>query len=178
MNVGEILGPEGSFARSLPGYEARAGQVDMANAVQRCLEQDGILLCEGGTGTGKTLAYLVPALLAASRKTIVVSTATRALQDQIFYKDLPFAQRVLGTSVDAVLVKGLSNYLCRRRYRAFADGAASLEPRFTRALPLIDAWAKKTETGAVDELDELGEDDPVWPLVTSSSETRVGSTCA
>jgi ATP-dependent DNA helicase DinG len=177
MNVGELLGPSGSFARSLPGYEARPGQMDMANAVQRCLEQDGILLCEGGTGTGKTLAYLVPALLGARQKTIVISTATRALQDQIFYKDLPLAQRVLGLDTPAVLIKGLSNYLCRRRYKAFMDSGASLEPRFERALPLLEAWATRTESGAVEELGELGEDDPLWPLVTSSSETRVGGNC-
>jgi ATP-dependent DNA helicase DinG len=177
MNVGEILGPSGSFARSLPGYEARAGQVDMANAVQRCLEQDGILLCEGGTGTGKTLAYLVPALLNARQKTIVISTATRALQDQIFYKDLPLAERVLGIDAQAVLIKGLSNYLCRRRYKAFVDGGSSLEPRFQESLPLLTAWAARTERGAIDELAELGEDDPLWPLVTASSETRVGGNC-
>lgn len=177
MNVGEILGPEGSFARSLPGYEARPGQVDMANAVQRCLEQDGILLCEGGTGTGKTLAYLVPALLNARQKTIVISTATRALQDQIFYKDLPLAERVLGIEAQAVMIKGLSNYLCRRRYKAFVDGGSSLEPRFEQSLPKLVAWAARTESGAIDELAELGEDDPLWPLVTASSETRVGGNC-
>jgi ATP-dependent DNA helicase DinG len=177
MNVGEILGPEGSFARSLPGYEARPGQVEMANAVQRCLEQDGILLCEGGTGTGKTLAYLVPVLLNARQKTIVISTATRALQDQIFYKDLPLAEKVLGIDAQAVLIKGLSNYLCRRRYKAFVDGGSSLEARFQESLPKLVDWAARTERGAIDELAELGEDDPLWPLVTASSETRVGGNC-
>ena len=83
----------------------------MADAVERALEEERVVLCEAGTGTGKTLAYLVPALL--SGKKVVISTATRALQEQIFFKDLPLAQRILDLPVEATLMKGLGNYLCR-----------------------------------------------------------------
>ena len=114
MGSAELLGPDGPFAQAMPGYEARTGQLAMAEAVERALGDERVLLCEAGTGTGKTIAYLVPAIL--SGKKIVVSTATRALQDQIFFKDLPLIERALGRPVQAALMKGLSNYLCRRRY--------------------------------------------------------------
>src|SRR5262249_57001054 len=94
VTAAELLGPEGPLARGLPGYEARAGQLAMADAVERALASERVLLAEAGTGTGKTLAYLVPAIL--SGKKVVISTATRALQEQIFYKDLPLIERTLG----------------------------------------------------------------------------------
>src|SRR5215510_6926053 len=105
MAVRELLGPGGPLAAAMAGYEVRDGQLGMAAAVERTLDEDRILLCEAGTGTGKTLAYLVPALL--SGRTVVVSTATRALQEQIALKDLPFCARHLGVEVDFAMVKGL-----------------------------------------------------------------------
>src|SRR5436190_944703 len=98
----------------MPGYETRPAQLAMAEAVERALSEERVLLSEAGTGTGKTLAYLVPAIL--SGRKVVVSTATRALQEQIFFKDLPLIEAALGLRVDAALMKGLGNYLCRRRY--------------------------------------------------------------
>src|SRR5678815_5275916 len=98
----ELLGPGGPLAGSMPQYEIREGQLDMARAVSDTLEHDRILLCEAGTGTGKTLAYLVPAIL--SGKKVVISTATRALQEQIFFKDLPLVARALGFDPRAALM--------------------------------------------------------------------------
>src|SRR3954451_8460198 len=100
MGAAELLGPAGPFARTLAGYEARPSQLEMASAVERFLSSEGVLLIEAGTGTGKTLAYLVPALRAACRKKVVISTATRALTDQIYYKDLPLALGILGLDID------------------------------------------------------------------------------
>ena len=177
MGAAELLGPAGPFARAMAGYESRPSQLEMAAAVERCLSSEGVLLIEAGTGTGKTLAYLVPALLEAGRKRVVISTATRALQDQIFHKDLPLALRVLGLDLDVALMKGLPNYVCRRRHEEFRSSAESLKPEWVRSLPLVDAWLQESQTGAIEELGSLPEDDPIWPRITASSERRIGSGC-
>lgn len=173
MNAGELLGPSGPFARSLPGYEARLGQIAMAEAVERTLVEDRVLLAEAGTGTGKTLAYLVPAI--QSGRKVVVSTATRALQEQIFHKDIPLIERALGRPVHAALMKGLSNYVCRRRFEEFRTSDDSVPAR--RLLPMLEGWVAETATGDVAELASIGEDDPALLAITSSSETRIGSSC-
>jgi ATP-dependent DNA helicase DinG len=177
MGAAELLGPNGPFADAMPGYEARTGQLEMTRAVERCLKNDGIAMIEAGTGTGKTLAYLVPALLEAHRKKIIISTATRALQDQIYGKDLPLLERVLGTGLPVAVMKGLPNYVCQRRAAEFLTQAESLEPRWAKSLPLVQRWLGSSPTGAIEELDELAEDDPLWPRITASSERRVGPTC-
>jgi ATP-dependent DNA helicase DinG len=177
MGAAELLGPTGPFAAAMPGYQPRPGQMAMARVVERCLSSEGIALIEAGTGTGKTLAYLVPALLEAHRKKVVISTATRALQDQIFNKDLPLLERVLGTSLPVALMKGLPNYVCQRRYHEFIDGIDSFDPRFSKALPLVHDWLGSSTNGAIEELDTLAEDDPIWPRIAASSERRVGPAC-
>lgn len=161
----------------MDGYECRAGQMAMADAVERALDEDSLLLCEAGTGTGKTLAYLLPAI--ASGRKVVVSTASRALQEQIFYKDLPLIEQHLGIEVDAQLVKGLSNYLCRRRFEAFESEVmlAGTEGPARRALPLVRSWMTQSERGDVSELEKLSESHPIWGRVTSSSDTRIGPGC-
>jgi ATP-dependent DNA helicase DinG len=178
MGAAELLGPSGPFAKALSGYEPRTSQQEMATAVERCLSSEGVTLIEAGTGTGKTLAYLVPALLAAGRtKKIVISTATRALQDQIFHQDLPLALRVLGSNTTVALMKGLPNYVCRRRQREFASSAESMSPAWSRSLPLVEAWLRETRSGAIEELASVAEDDPIWGRITASSERRIGAGC-
>lgn len=174
-SVSRLLGPEGPLASCLPGYEARAGQIEMAVEVERALAEDRVLLCEAGTGTGKTLAYLVPAIL--SGKKVVVSTATRALQEQIVTRDLPLIERALGLEPRAALMKGLSNYVCRRRYAEFRASAEAMRPAWARSLGALGNWIPETETGDIGELAGLEEGDPVWREVTSSSDTRVGAAC-
>jgi ATP-dependent DNA helicase DinG len=178
MGAAELLGPAGPFARAMPGYESRPSQLEMASAVERCLNSEGVLLIEAGTGTGKTLAYLVPALLGSGRKKVVISTATRALQDQIYHKDLPLALGVLGLHVEVALMKGLPNYVCRRRHNEFRTSAESLKPEWGRSLPLVDAWLEESQTGAIEELGTLPEDDPIWSRISASSERRIGAGCA
>jgi ATP-dependent DNA helicase DinG len=169
-----LLCDSGPLARTLAGYEPRAGQLEMADAVEAALAEDRILLCEAGTGTGKTLAYLVPAIL--SGKKVVISTATRALQEQIAERDIPLIEKHLGLSVKARVMKGLGNYLCLRRFEEYraSPGAGGAES----ALALIERWRTVTRTGDVAEAVELSEDDPIWREVTSSSDTRVGQPCA
>jgi ATP-dependent DNA helicase DinG len=147
----------------------------MAEAVEEALVGERHLLVEAGTGTGKTLAYLVPAVL--SGRKVVVSTATRALQEQIFVKDLPLVAEVLGAhglAPRAALMKGLSNYVCLRRLNeARAGGGHLADPQFARILD----WVERTESGDRAELADLPEDASVWREVASSSETRIGAGC-
>src|SRR5262245_25274664 len=138
MSVAEWLGPEGRLHRSLPGYEVRAGQLQMAAAVEQALRYEGTLLVEAGTGTGKTLAYLLPAI--ESGKKVVVSTGTKTLQDQIMRHDLPLLEAQLGRPIEAACMKGLSNYLCLRRYEEFRRSAGGVRPSVLAALPVLERW--------------------------------------
>jgi ATP-dependent DNA helicase DinG len=171
----DVLGPGSPLSRALPGWEHREGQLAMAEAVEDALEHERPLFVEAGTGTGKTLAYLVPAVL--SGRKVVISTATRTLQEQIFVKDLPMvveALRDAGVPVRAALMKGLSNYVCLRRLdEARASGEHGLDPEFSR----IVEWLRETETGDRSELADVPEDAPAWRIVASSSETRIGAGC-
>ena len=171
----ELLGPDGPFARAMPAYEVRHGQLEMAEAVERALSKDRVLLSEAGTGTGKTLAYLVPALM--SGRKVVVSTATRALQEQIFFKDLPLIERALGVKVEAALMKGLSNYVCRRRLEDHRSTVEARGPSALRVLASVERWVAETESGDISEIGTLGEDDPTLAAITSSSDTRIGASC-
>lgn len=169
----DVLGPGSPLEHALAGYEVRDGQLAMAEAVESALDHDRPLFVEAGTGTGKTLAYLVPAVL--SKKKVVISTATRTLQDQIFTKDLPLLREVLGAhgvSFTCALMKGLSNYLCRRRYEELKkSGEAGL------MIAKVERWLLDTETGDRAELD-LPEGSPLWLGVQSGSDTRIGAPCA
>src|SRR5688572_15991662 len=121
VRAAELLGDAGPLARALTGYELRESQLRMARMVEDALEHEGVALIEAGTGTGKTLAYLVPAL--RSGRKVVISTGTRTLQDQIMQHDIPLLERHLGEPIRAACMKGLANYVCRRRYRELIDGA-------------------------------------------------------
>jgi ATP-dependent DNA helicase DinG len=172
--IDEILGPTSPLARRLDGYEQRDGQLAMARAVNDALAQDGHLFVEAGTGTGKTLAYLVPAIL--SGRKIVISTATHALQEQIFTKDLPLVRAVLaehGITFKAALMKGLSNYLCKRRLGERMRSGELVSADLVR----IDRWAKETTDGDRAELTELEEGAAAWRDVASGTDTRIGASC-
>lgn len=172
------LAEDGPIARGLSAVgvkpESRAGQLEMSRAVGDAIEQERVLLCEAGTGTGKTLAYLVPAIL--SRRRVVVSTATKALQEQIYAKDLPLLADRLGIEFRAALMKGLANYLCRRRLDE-ALKTRDLQPDRAATLARIESWARESEFGDRVELEWLRDDDPAWRDVQSGSDTRVGQGC-
>jgi ATP-dependent DNA helicase DinG len=146
----------------------------MARAVQDVLEHDGVLLIEAGTGTGKTWAYLIPAVLSGRR--VLVSTGTRALQDQIMERDLPALERHLGLEIDAACVKGLSNYVCLRRFNEFQRSADAAQ-KFGHALPLLRSWVEATDSGDRSDLSEIAEEDPSWARIVSGSDTRIGARC-
>jgi ATP-dependent DNA helicase DinG len=148
----------------------------MAQAVERALAESRVLLCEAGTGTGKTLAYLVPAVL--SGRKVIISTATRALQEQIYFKDLPLVAKALGREPRAALVKGLANYVCKRRLSELRQSSEALRPSVARALDAVTRFSDETIMGDLAELVSLREDDPVRLAIASSSETRLGPGCA
>src|SRR5688572_19517672 len=148
----------------------------MAEAVAAVVAEGGTLLAEAGTGTGKTLAYLIPAILGGHR--VLVSTGTKNLQEQIFFKDLPLLQKALGIPFTATRMKGRGNYLCRHRWEVFrsateSDSLGPLERQFF--VPVIEEWLKQTETGDRAELRDLPEDLSVWKEVAADRDTCLGT---
>jgi ATP-dependent DNA helicase DinG len=170
----DIFAPDGALAGVVPGFEAREGQLQMAAAVADVFTDDGVLLAEAGTGTGKTLAYLVPAILSGKR--VLVSTGTKNLQEQIYFKDLPLLREALPIKFSATYMKGRANYLCLHRFADFRDvGLQSHdEAHYVR---LIDEWRIGTPTGDRAELDDLPEDLPFWKDISASQENCIGSEC-
>jgi ATP-dependent DNA helicase DinG len=180
--VAQIFGEAGPLAQSLPDFEPRAGQLEMAGRVARALEQGGVLLAEAGTGTGKTIAYLVPAIL--SRQRVLISTGTKTLQEQIFFKDIPSLRKALGVPFTATCMKGRANYLCLYRLDQVNDGAGGASGSVgARALgndvflPIIRKWSARTDTGDRAELEDLPEDLPFWAEVSATAETCLGTEC-
>jgi ATP-dependent DNA helicase DinG len=173
----ELFGAEGLLARAIPGFTTRAEQISMATHVHRALHRGGKLIVEAGTGTGKTFAYLAPALLSARR--VVVSTGTRTLQDQLFHRDLPSIAKALGRPVRVALLKGRANYLCVHRLELAEQQAISrgLRREVAVALPKVRAWGGLTTKGDIAEARHLSETHPVWPWVTSTRDNCLGPDC-
>jgi ATP-dependent DNA helicase DinG len=166
---------DGPLARTLDGFEPRDGQVEMAEAVASVLAHRGVLLAEAGTGTGKTLAYLVPAIL--SRQRVLVSTGTKNLQEQIFFKDLPVLEKALGIRFTATCMKGRGNYLCLHRFEAFRESPAIRSYDETANLRILERWAVETETGDRAEVEDLPEDLPFWNDIAATTENCIGAEC-
>jgi len=178
QSIGALLGPGGAASALFSGYEARPGQLAMAERIADAIDGDERLLVEAGTGTGKTLAYLVPALL--SGRKVVVSTGTKTLQDQIATVDLPRLRAMfdraglLPVPLEWAVMKGLGNYVCRRRL-AERDRQRSLiaEPELDRLL----AFAASSPTGDRADLPDLADDAPLWGDISATTETRIGPRC-
>ncbi|MHA7634266.1 ATP-dependent DNA helicase [Corallococcus sp. M7] len=175
LSVDSLLGPGGALEEALPAYEHRPEQLQMARAVERAFSEGSYLLAEAGTGTGKTLAYLVPALL--SGRKVVVSTATKTLQDQVFFKDLPLLSEKLGLRFEAAYLKGRGNYLCLHRYDSFEKDPQFVSKEEAKQWPLLKKWVTQTETGDRAELD-LPESFAAWSRLSTTSETCLGSRCS
>jgi len=185
LELEEIFGRGGPLQRALPDFKVRRQQLCMAERVAAALERRETLLVEAGTGTGKTFAYLVPALL--SGLGVLISTGTRTLQEQLFVKDLPLVGAALGRPARVALLKGRSNYLCRYRLASARAGGEQLEldamtPTDTREdapgmLARIERWALTTHRGDLAELRGLSDSHPIWPRVTSTRESCLGARC-
>jgi ATP-dependent DNA helicase DinG len=176
QDLAEIFSATGPLARALPGFRARPGQLRFAQAVAATLREHRWLVAEAGTGTGKTFAYLIPALLSGMR--LIISTGTRTLQDQLFHRDLPLLGRALGRATSVALLKGRANYLCRERWL-----------RLPRELPLeaadhgvltarLAGWAEVTVEGDLAELPELPDGHALRERITSTRDNCTGTRCA
>ncbi|MDM7925506.1 MAG: helicase C-terminal domain-containing protein [bacterium] len=186
MDPGEVsafFSPEGPLAGRMTSYEPRKSQVEMAAAVARAFNEDGILVAEAGTGVGKSLAYLVPAVFWAQANPadrVVIATATKTLQDQLFYKDIPQVMASAPKSFCAVLLKGRSNYLCPVRYRTLMDRIEDKLPAgLRRRLIPLALWRTLTRTGDIEENPGFHRDsaESLWTLVNSESSRCAGAAC-
>ena len=170
----EFFSPGGILANSPLPYEYRQGQYEMAKAVERALAERRHLIVEAGTGTGKTLAYLLPALRTGQR--VIVSTGTKALQDQLFFRDVPFLEALLG-ELRVCYMKGRGNYLCRRKLYALRDQPVLSGLSEIDEYQQIAEWERATETGDRAELSGLPESSALWHKLDARSEACLGSTC-
>ena len=159
----------------IPAFESRDAQVRLAEAVSRVFSAGGVLLAEAGTGTGKTLAYLIPAVLSGHR--CLVSTGTKNLQEQIYFKDLPVLRQALGVPFTATYMKGRGNYLCLHRFDSWRDSGLVRTFDETQTIRMIDEWKAQTETGDRAELEDLPEDSPFWSDISASAENCIGADC-
>src|ERR1700722_15435120 len=167
----------GPLARALPDYAYRPEQAVMAKAVGAALARLEPLIVEAGTGTGKTFAYLIPALL--SGRSVIISTGTRTLQDQLFRRDVPMLAKALGLPAKLALLKGRTNYLCRHRLELATQQGSLLGPQgsVSRLLARVSRWAATTKSGDLAELTDLPEQSPIWPSITSTRENCLGQEC-
>ena len=186
--VAAVFASDGPLASAIPDFEPREAQRQMAAKVADALSDGHVLLAEAGTGTGKTLAYLVPAIL--SRRRVLISTGTKNLQEQIVQKDLPVLAGVLDRPFTATVMKGRGNYLCLHRFQALKTGGLPRQQRLGGfggrgnevderiLLPILESWARRTETGDRAELADLPDDLPLWSDISASAENCLGKECA
>ncbi|HXB00590.1 MAG TPA: ATP-dependent DNA helicase, partial [Steroidobacteraceae bacterium] len=173
----DVFSSAGKLAQTLEGYAYRPEQAAMAKAVGQALSRLEPLIVEAGTGTGKTFAYLVPALL--SGRSVIISTGTRTLQDQLFRRDLPLLAKAMGLPVKIALLKGRANYLCRHRLDLAAQQGSLLGPErgALRLLARVSRWAATSKSGDLSELTDLPEQSAIWPSITSTRENCLGQEC-
>lgn len=171
-----IFSEQGPFAQAIPGYRLRQQQLELARTVAAAIEDRRILVAEAGTGTGKTFAYLVPALLSGGK--VILSTGTKTLQDQLFNRDIPAVRQALQVPVTVAMLKGRANYVCHHHLeRAAADGRF-VNREDVKHLPLIQRFAKSSRTGDKSELPAVPENAGIWAMVTSTRDNCLGQDCA
>lgn len=172
--IKEYFSADGELANNISGFKYRPQQVEMAQAVERTIQDAGTLVVEAGTGVGKTFAYLMPAMLSGMK--VVISTGTRHLQDQLFYTDLPVLQQASSLSINASILKGRSNYLCKYRFQRFEHELTDF-PRLENDYIEIKDWSVVTKTGDIAEVNELSEQSEIWSHVTSTRDNCLGGEC-
>ncbi len=166
---------KGALADILEGYQPRNAQTEMAEAIAHAIDENQSLIAEAGTGTGKTFAYLAPAIL--SGKKTVISTGTKNLQDQLFNKDLPIIRKALKTPFISALLKGRSNYVCSYRLKNALESTFGFGKEEAAALIKIKSWSQRTKTGDTSEMTGLSESDPIWYMATSTVDNCLGQNC-
>ncbi len=171
----QFFSNKGALSTVISGYQAREAQMEMAEAIATAIDKKQHLIAEAGTGTGKTFAYLVPAIL--SGKKTIISTGTKNLQDQLFNKDLPVIRKAMKKPFLAALLKGRSNYLCTYRLQNALTSTIGFTKEDAGALAKINAWAKRTQTGDIAEMSGVNEGDPIWYQATSTPDNCLGQDC-
>lgn len=174
-DVAFLLSEKGPIANLVPGFAAREQQQEMATRVADALEKGKHLIAEAGTGTGKTFAYLVPALVSQSK--VLISTGTKNLQDQLFHKDLPIVLKALAVPASVAILKGRANYLCLHRLDLAEHEGRFRTPEMARSVIDIREWSAQTKSGDTAEMSSISEDDLIWSSVTSTSDNCLGSDC-
>ena len=171
----DILGTKGVLSDLVHDYSVRPQQVEMAEAIREAIDNRESLICEAGTGTGKTFAYLVPALQSGYK--VIISTGTRHLQDQLFTRDLPLVREAVGRALNIALLKGRSNYLCLHRLRQAEFDSRRLDKQARSYLTDIRTWSQQTDSGDLAELSHIPEDASVRPACISSVDNCLGQEC-
>ncbi|MDX1442785.1 MAG: ATP-dependent DNA helicase [Gammaproteobacteria bacterium] len=169
------FGSDGRLADAIDGFQPRQPQIDLAEAVADAIDDSAVLVAEAGTGTGKTYAYLLPALLGSGKT--VISTGTRHLQDQLYHRDLPTLQKAVGRPLDVALLKGRANYLCLHRLEIAREEASVHSLRDRSQLDRVKRWADETSSGDLAEFHELPETSPLRPRITSTPDNCLGQSC-
>ena len=183
--VKHAFSSEGILAKAISGFSPRQAQLDMAFEVEKSIKEKTSLIVEAGTGTGKTFAYLIPALLAniesdvllENKKKIIVSTGTKNLQEQLFYKDIPLIKKALATNASMALLKGRSNYLCTYRLAQYQESRGQLDAQMLGDLVKVKNWANSTQSGDIGELVNVTEGSPIFPFITSTVDNCLAKDC-
>lgn len=175
--IAKTFSQHGALGKAIPGFQGRQAQVDMALVVAKAIENQSQLVVEAGTGTGKTFAYLVPALL--SGKKVIISTGSKNLQEQLFHRDLPLMVNALGFYGKVALLKGRANYLCLDRLsrQMVESHHAQSDPTLLTQLVKVRSWSSSTKSGDLGECDELAEDSMIIPTITSTNDNCLGKEC-
>ena len=171
----DFFSPNGPLNNSLENYQVRAEQVEMAKSISDSIDDKASLVVEAGTGVGKTFAYLYPALLKGGR--VVISTATKNLQDQLFFNDIPKIREALKISVKVNILKGRGNYICKLRMENTNQEGMFYNKEDAKHLHLIKAFSDNTDSGEVSEISQIPETSTIWPMVTSTKENCLGQDC-
>ncbi|WP_343044261.1 ATP-dependent DNA helicase [Marinifaba aquimaris] len=175
MTVSKAFAKDGLLAQAIDGYQPRDAQIELSKSFEKIIKQKQLLIAEAGTGTGKTFAYLVPALL--SNKKVVISTGTKALQEQLYHRDLPLIIKALSSKRFSALLKGRANYLCRYRLQINDDAQQITDKSLKQDFKTVRTWSTRTKTGDIGELTTINEDSRVFPLVTSTIDNCLGRDC-
>lgn len=175
--MNKTFSAEGALGKAIPGFQPRQAQLDMAEAVEKAIKEKSQLVVEAGTGTGKTFAYLVPALL--SGKKTIISTGSKNLQEQLFHRDLPLMVDALGYFGQIALLKGRSNYLCLDRLsRQLVESHSNeSDPTMLTQLIKVRSWSSESKTGDLGDCDDIAEDSPVISSITSTNDNCLGKEC-
>lgn len=173
--IESIFRPGGALSNAISGFNAREAQIEMAEAVDTAIADNHSLIVEAGTGTGKTFAYLAPAL-ESGQKTII-STGTKNLQEQLYHRDLPILKKALAVNTQTALLKGRANYLCTHRLRQHSGNSTFADKQTLAELSQVKVWSTTTKTGDIGELKSLAEDARVIPMVTSTVDNCLGRDC-